>query len=320
MNTHAILATLLLTSVLVLNCSGGTGNDGDTTDSVAADVAIGDHIVPDIFVDDDIAEEDLLADDVELQEDLADKEDVAPGIDLVANDTESGPDASPAEEVLADFEDLTLEADSFWDGSDGSGFFASGSLSFLNLYNQEYMSWDGYSYSNMTDVTTPGYDNQHSAIPGAGAEGSANYAVAHDASGYGAQAPTFLLEDTFDGRLLTGAFVTNATYTYLSMLEGDDFAKQFGGTDGSDPDWFLVTFTGYDGKGNETGTVEFYLADFRADEAADDYLVNEWTWVDFTALGEVEEVRAVLTSSDIGDWGMNTPAYFAIDQIVAAWQ
>ena len=43
--------------------------------------------------------------------------------------------------------------------------------------------WDGWAYSNMTDTTTKGYQNQYSAITGRGVNGSSNYGVAYDAGG-----------------------------------------------------------------------------------------------------------------------------------------
>ena len=83
--------------------------------------------------------------------------------------------------VVIDFEELSLPAESFYNGSDGAGVFTSGGAFFNNTYTDfggGFYAWTGWSYSNMTDVTTPGFDNQYSAITGGGAEGSSNYAVA----------------------------------------------------------------------------------------------------------------------------------------------
>ena len=35
------------------------------------------------------------------------------------------------------------------------------------------------------------------------------------------------------------------------MIYGDQFAKKFGGADGSEPDWFLLTISGQDALGND---------------------------------------------------------------------
>jgi len=91
--------------------------------------------------------------------------------------------------------------------------------------------------------------------------------------------------------------------------------KKFGGATGDDPDWFLLTITGKDSSDAVTGTVDFYLADYRFDDNSLDYIVDEWTWVDLTSLGGATKLEFDLDSSDVGTWGMNTPAYFAMDDL-----
>ena len=57
-----------------------------------------------------------------------------------------------------DFQDLSLPAaNSYWNGSDNSGGFTSRGAYFNNSYDQDYGSWDGWSYSNVVNTTTPGY-------------------------------------------------------------------------------------------------------------------------------------------------------------------
>ena len=112
--------------------------------------------------------------------------------------------------------------------------------------------------------------------------------------------------------------ITNATYAALSMQNGDSFSKAFGGPSGSDPDFFRVTFTGYsepDKEGFVTGSQEFYLADFRFDENSRDYIVDEWQTLELSSLGTVRSVSIGMDSSDVGAFGMNTPAYLAIDNL-----
>jgi hypothetical protein len=53
--------------------------------------------------------------------------------------------AAVAHADIADFEDLALTGESYWNGSDGSGGFASGSAYFSNSYNADWDSWDGFS-------------------------------------------------------------------------------------------------------------------------------------------------------------------------------
>jgi len=100
------------------------------------------------------------------------------------------------------------------------------------------------------------------------------------------------------------------------MFNGDAFSKKFGGESGNDQDWFMLTITGKDVDGVVTGTVDFYLADYRFADNSTDYIVNTWQYVDLTSLGTVKSLEFTLSSSDVGDWGMNTPAYFALDTLM----
>ena len=67
-----------------------------------------------------------------------------------------------------------------------------------------------------------------------------------------------------------------------------------------------------------TGSIDFYLADFRSVDNGDDFIRGDWSSVDLTPLGNnVTKLRFELSSSDNGMFGMNTPAYFAVDNLVA---
>jgi hypothetical protein len=102
------------------------------------------------------------------------------------------------------------------------------------------------------------------------------------------------------------------------MRDGDSFAKKFGGPDGTDPDYFRLIISGYDQYGDYTGTIVFYLADFRSPNADDDYILDQWTWVDLASLGSVVNLEFTMESSDAGLFGINTPTYFAIDNLTTA--
>ena len=227
---------------------------------------------------------------------------------------------------VATFEDLSLASESYWSGDDdGSGYgsyggFVSGDNYFANYESAAYSSWEGFAYSNMTDTTTAGYANQYSAITGGGVHGSENYAVAYTMTMWGQPAQTYNGYTSGDyGQIVDGFYVTNTTYAYLSMLGGDYFAKAFGGETGDDEDWFLMTVYALDENLEQTGTsVDFYLADYRFSDNSLDYILDEWTWVDLSSLGVVYGLEFALTSSDTGTWGMNTPAYFAMDNLTAS--
>jgi len=217
---------------------------------------------------------------------------------------------STANSDIATFEDLSLLAESYWNGSDESGGFKSGGAYFSNNYDSSWDSWDGFSYSNIIDTATGGSAGQYNGIAGVGQGNSANYAIGY--VGW-ASPPTVTL---YTAAVVDGLYVTNNNSTYYSMLNGDAFAKKFGGDDGNDQDWFMLTITGKDVEGVVTGMVDFYLADYRFVDNSADYIVNTWQYVDLTSLGAVKSLEFGLSSSDVGDWGMNTPAYFAVDTLV----
>lgn len=218
--------------------------------------------------------------------------------------------AGVANAYISTLEDLPLAPQSFWNGSDQSGGFTSGSAHFNNNYNSTWGSWDGFSYSNITHTTTTGMAGQYNAITGTGQDGSANYAIGY--VGW-AQPPVVTLSAA---GVIDGLYVTNNNYAYYSMLYGDAFAKKFGGPSGNDEDWFLLTITGKDTDGDVTGAVDFYLADYRFADNSRDYIVNGWEYADLTSLGVVKNLEFSLSSSDVSPWGMNTPAYFSLDTVV----
>ena len=218
--------------------------------------------------------------------------------------------AGVAKAATVTFDDLVLPAESYWNGSDSSGGFISGDVHFSNNYDAEWDSWDGFSYSNITDTAAEGIAAQYNAITGSGRGGSANYAVCF--TGWTAPPIMTLAEPGF----VDGLYVTTSNYTYYSMLNGDAYAKKFGGETGDDPDFFLLTITGRDTDGNTVGTVDFYLADYRFEDNAEDYIVDTWQYVDLTSLGVVMSLEFALSSSDVGDFGMNTPGFIAVDTIM----
>lgn len=207
--------------------------------------------------------------------------------------------------AVVDFSDLTLSPESY---ANETGGFTSYGVGFSNAYGVSYGYpwWGGFAYSNMTDTTTPGYANQYSAITGTDASGVAggNYAVAYLAD---TTIPTISLSG-MDPLSIT---LSNTTYTYLTIRDGDSFSAAF-----ASGDWFKVTITGYTGANVSTGAVDYYLADYRSANSADWYIVNTWQTVDLSALGSgTSYLTLTFDSSDVGAWGINTPTYVAVGSL-----
>ena len=121
--------------------------------------------------------------------------------------------------------------------------------------------------------------------------------------------------DIEGGYDLESISVNNDTYPFLSMLNGDSFAKKFGGETGDDPDFFSITIKASLNGEIKEDSIEFFLADYRFEDNSMDYIINEWTEIDLTSLGTADQLIFSLNSSDIGAFGINTPGYFCMDNI-----
>ncbi|MEM6655378.1 MAG: DUF4465 domain-containing protein, partial [Planctomycetota bacterium] len=248
---------------------------------------------------------------------------------------------------LVDFDDLPLATNTSWYGPDPDGVeqpgrfgateqvgaFVSQGVSFVNAYNLTFPnSWRGFAYSNLALGVATGFDTQFVASTGDGVgPGADNYGIAfgyHD------------LEEGFDergpfnpgnpahlnalptlelpaGYGVASVEITNTVRVLDSLDNGDSFAKKFGGASGDDPDWLKVTAYGSDASGDLlTPTVDFYLADFRFDEPEDDFALRDWATWDLSPLADATRLHFNISSTDVGTFGLNTPAYFAIDDLV----
>ena len=200
-------------------------------------------------------------------------------------------------------------------GTDYANTFGDDFFVFSNTYTESDYgdSWSGFAYTNTTDITTAGYTNM-SAITGAGYnDGIDNiYTIAS----LGAPATITFAEGAMFKNV--SMYITNATYAYLSMKEGDDWAKKFGGNDGTDADSLILIATVYDAAKQVTGESRFTLADFRFENSGDDYIVKEWKKFDLSSLGAISSISFSMESSDNSTFGMNTPAYFCLDGLRGA--
>ncbi|HNU49088.1 MAG TPA: DUF4465 domain-containing protein, partial [Bacteroidia bacterium] len=162
-------------------------------------------------------------------------------------------------QTVSDFENLTLPADSFFNGSSQQGGtnFISGNATFPNFFDPSFQYWlSGWAYSNVADSSTAGFGNMYACASLTGYNGSGIYAI-------GQQNATITLSGSAAGKVVNGFYVTNATYPYISMRDGDGFSKKFGGPSGNDPDYFIMTIHNWYNGNLSSDSVNFYLADFR---------------------------------------------------------
>lgn len=170
----------------------------------------------------------------------------------------------------------------------------------------------GFAYTNKHDSVNGSYTNLYSAITAKGYNNSAAY-VAVNQNG---DMPNIIkLKGAAIGNPVYGLYVTNSTYAYKTMLNGDAFAKKFGGPTGNDPDWYKLVVRGYLHDTLKADSVEVFLADFRNSDNTKDSITRYWKWVDLLPLGNVDSIALLVNSSDRGQFGINTPTFYSIDNM-----
>lgn len=231
--------------------------------------------------------------------------------------------ASRAEYLHGNFEDQYPGPDSYRNDFGPAGQFQTGEFTLSNHYeiqefgDFQYEFWHGFAVSSRVDntyePTDPSFIHQFGAYAPArggltGSGGSATYATAF-VSNFGD-------DKTFINRPENADWVSidvaNTTYAAQSILLGDGFARAF-----EPGDWFRLDILGYSdlgGAGSLIDTISFYLADYRGDTLQ---LISDWTRVDLGNLAGARSLAFELFSSDVDEWGMNTPASFAIDNLIA---
>ena len=216
-------------------------------------------------------------------------------------------------ELVLDFDDLPVPVSGYFNGDPGtlspgqavSTPWSSAGVSFANTFgidsyggfNYEY--WYGFAYSDVVNTTDPAFTNQYASYPGGGYQ-SSTYAVAY------ADGATIVLPVATK---VAGMRIANTTYAALTMRDGDEYGFTAPLPAGG---WFATTASGKLA-GATTGTATFYLADLRG--ASPPGILATWAWFDLTALGTVDTIEFTFDGSDQGTFGLNTPAYFAMDDL-----
>ena len=182
-----------------------------------------------------------------------------------------------------------------------TGTFESGNFVFTQEVSVS--EWGTYYYGNIvTNKTTNEYkgDFQNDMSAKGGAHGGKNFVVW---TGSYTGLDGIKLKQA---AVVPGFFVCNTPWVVDAIKNGDGMSTVQGGF--GDDDWFLLTISGaLDGKAVNT-TVEFYLAKGKE-------YVSDWTYVDLSKLGKIDELHFALSGTKKNDYGLTTPAYFAFDDL-----
>ena len=211
------------------------------------------------------------------------------------------------------FEELKSEIsnEEVWNGSNGKTQYEAPNSVKLAMDIGWDTAFGGY-WKNMWAFSRKSYNtlepsdygkHLYASKPGKGAEENGEiYAI-------GSQ-NTYLLNPDPNQQQIVGFYISNTTFAYNSMALGDNFAKKF---IAEDKDSFVLDIRSYL---NQTlvGETQVVLADFRSEDNTKNFILDSWQWVPMTNQ-MVDSIHFTLSSSDVGDFGINTPLYFALDNI-----
>jgi len=167
------------------------------------------------------------------------------------------------------------------------------SSTFTDAWGDKQYWGGGIAISNYVDakLTDANYDKQLSVTK---SNGSKNFAVVNGTS--------YMILKT--AKIIRSFDVMNTTYAMNVIKNGNDYAAALT-EKGS---YFEVQVEGY--KANTlTSTTTIDLA-------RDGKAVEDWKTVDLSSLGAVDSVVFKFYGSDSSEYGLNTPAYFAFDNVV----
>lgn len=214
-------------------------------------------------------------------------------------------------QTIIDFENLTVPAEGYYNGStDHSGivnssetfnYFDNGAeFNISYTLGDGYDYWNGFAYSNQTDVETADWNNYSAySSPLGGYDGSENYSFAYIFFNSG---DSISFSESVN---VNKFYVTNSTWAYRYMAGTDGVGS---GTYEAGDSLTLVVKGIKETNIYSEDSVIYYLADFTSGNSI---IINNWTEVDLNSLGSVVGLKFQLYSSD--DW---TPSYLCFDNLV----
>jgi len=191
-----------------------------------------------------------------------------------------------------------------WDTSYG-GYWAKNWAASRVIYNKEETS----DFAKHLYAAKPGYGCQSPDYDFASHSGSKNvFLVGQNNSGFRLMTP-------IDGSLqVVQLRISNSTYAYNSMKFGDFVGKKFSA---AEKDSFVLIITGFSNEVKKFSK-RVYLADYRFADTNKNFMLDTWQIVKFIQNETADSLSFTLVSSDNGQFGMNTPAFFVMDNVTVA--
>lgn len=184
--------------------------------------------------------------------------------------------------------------------------YKSDYFEFQYFVNSEYGYWGGFAQASSFDMEDGSYTNQYSVYNSSAASGDGYLVYYYDSY----NEPCDILCRYAGNYAFTTVKLNLSTYTYKSITEEavNDFARVF--TDG---DYLKVTFTALLKDMTEGESVDCYVVDFRDGKR---FMATNWDTFDISAMqGELWGLRVTMETSDVGEYGANTPLYVCLDEL-----
>lgn len=206
-----------------------------------------------------------------------------------------------------------------WNGTfnDDEKSIDSQVFSFIHSSMGEYDTWWGFTASNSANNAQQAnpLQFQWSNMAGGGirfdedGKVTVDPAVPYIVGYYGdffAPRPTDMVFTDGKSYAPQGVYVNLTSYPYYCLEYGMPPARAFGEGD----KFYLVIHGVAPDESEKEVTVDL------CSYTNGDITINRgWKYVDLTPLGTVNELYFTMDGTDRGDWGLNTPTYFALDKL-----
>lgn len=211
---------------------------------------------------------------------------------------DKGEESVAPEKIVESFEGVI-------DGEYAYGFHGE-NVGCEHFYNDEYNYWGGFALSKVydRDAANGKYENQYAVYNTEAASGDNFLLYYYDS--YSDPCDVVFVKQS---ALLHSVKLNLTTYVYASITDEaiNDFARKF-----EDGDYLKVVFSALDKLEKHTGeSVECYVVDYRDGKR---FVADNWN--EFSLGFTADRVRITIETSDVGEYGANTPLYIAIDDLV----
>lgn len=168
------------------------------------------------------------------------------------------------------------------------------------------MSWEGFTISQVDTDTM----NVFSCVAKGGVQGEGTpYAIGYYSdyvsSTLGYASNMILFNEVYYPKYV---YICQNSNTLEAISNGLTPANKF-----TEKDSLVLTISGIDDEWHDTQQVVYFLALGRE-------FNQGWVKVDLSSIGATKGLSFRIRSTDVGQWGTNTPTYFALDKLTVSQQ